>query len=104
MRTFEPVMQEQIDVFLRQLLCDHSQRKVSNMSRLCERLAVDIIAQLAFGYPLNTLTDPEHRVVIESLRNRSRRATLYYFWPRLKALDKVFDFLGNDGSISGLRR
>ena len=103
MRIFEPNMSQQIDRFLNQLLIDSRQSRASNMTPLCERLGVDIIGQLAFGYPLNTLVEPQHRVIIESLKNRSRRASLYYFWPQLKRLDRLFELIESNGNLGSLR-
>lgn len=65
LRTFEPTMRNEIDVFLRQLLKAHAEPV--NMTPLCERLATDIAGQLAFGQPLNTQTDATNRIFPRSM-------------------------------------
>lgn len=87
MRVFEPEMVKQVDSFLVQLM--RSQGETVDVSHRCERLGVDIIGQLAFGYPLNTQADPTHRVVIEGLKRRSARNQMYFWWSRLRAIEPV---------------
>jgi cytochrome P450 len=71
MRTFEPTMMEQIDVFLRKLLEKSSSLSKSpsrlNMTEQLKYLSLDIVALLAFGYRLNTQTDPQFRPAKDGL-------------------------------------
>ncbi|KAG8162311.1 hypothetical protein KVR01_008076 [Diaporthe batatas] len=60
LRAFEPTMNKEIDVFLKQLL--NAQGKAVNMSPAFERLATDIAGQLAFGQPLHTQTQAKNRI------------------------------------------
>ena len=50
MRVFEPVMAEQVNAFLTRLLHSSQEEEAINMSPCCERLGVDVVGQLAFGY------------------------------------------------------
>jgi hypothetical protein len=79
MRTFEPEMLEEIDIFLRNL--KHASKKglVVNMSPACKRLSLDIIGRLAFGYKLQSQTDPTHRVIVGGLKRRGDLTALYFF-------------------------
>jgi cytochrome P450 len=60
MRSFEPSMTDEINVFLGQLLKNAAQ--VVNMSPMCVHLTTDIAGQLAFGQPLNTQVDATNRL------------------------------------------
>lgn len=61
LRVFEPVMSREIDIFLEILLDSAKEREMVNMSRLCERLTVDIAGQLAFGMGLETQREEVNR-------------------------------------------
>ena len=54
MRTFEPRMSEQIDIFLQLLLTSCRSGSVVNMTERCQRLGVDIVGLLSFGHPFKT--------------------------------------------------
>ncbi|KAF1950263.1 cytochrome P450 [Byssothecium circinans] len=104
MRVFEQQMSQQIDVFLRLLLKSSQQNEVVNMSPRCERLGVDIVGQLAFGYQLDTQTDPTHRAVVDGIKLRGARGTLYYFWERLRAFNWMVDRMLGWKDIDGFYR
>lgn len=98
MRLFEPDMLNQIDSFLCQL---SRNIKVVNTTPLCERLGVDIIGQLAFGYQLDSQVDPTHRVMVEGMKSRSYRSALYFFWSRLRILENIFNLVEGRHSLDG---
>lgn len=104
MRVFEPQMQLQIDSFLTQLLESSRRKEIVNMTPRCERLGVDVVGELAFGYPLNTQTDPTHRVIIQGLKTRSDRSTLYFFWSKLRFLEQIFNLGSGRHSLIGFYR
>lgn len=89
MRAFEPEMANKVDIFLGQLLKANQNEAAVNMTPCCERLGVDIIGQLAFGFELNSQRDPTHRPVSAGLRARSRLGSLYMAWPSLRYLDPI---------------
>lgn len=91
-------MIKQIDSLLRQILRSSRHSEVVDMSPRCERLGVDVIGQLAFGYQLDTQVKPTYRGIVEGMKNLSDRSTLYFFWPRLRILEGVFN-LGNGKRI-----
>lgn len=101
MRVFEPDMIKQINSFLRQLLQSSRNTEVVNMTPRCERLGVDVIGQLAFGYQLDTQVDPTHRVMVEGMKSLSDRSSLYFFWPRLRILENIFDLVEGRYSLDG---
>ncbi|KAG6358759.1 hypothetical protein INS49_012278 [Diaporthe citri] len=101
MRVFEPHMQLHIDSFLTQLLRSSRKRDIINMTPRCERLGLDVVGELAFGYPLNTQTDPTHRVIMERLKTRSDRSALYFFWPLLRLLESLFNVGRGRHSLNG---
>ncbi|TGO43615.1 hypothetical protein BOTNAR_1690g00010 [Botryotinia narcissicola] len=59
LRSFEPTMSSEIDVFLKLFL--DTNNAVVNMSPLCERLTTDVAGQLAFRQPLDTQTEERNR-------------------------------------------
>ena len=81
MRAFEPIMSEQVDIFLKQLLQSSQGGDHVNMTLRCERLAVDIIGQLAFGFPLKTQTDRTNQSLHDSLKEMSNANSLFMAWP-----------------------
>lgn len=89
MRDFEPEMAQEVDVFLGQLLRSSQNEEIVNMTPSCERLGVDIIGQLAFGFELNSQRDPTHRPVSAGMRARSRLGSLYIAWPALRCMDPI---------------
>jgi cytochrome P450 len=101
MLVFEPVMSQQIDVSLLHLLQSSQQKEIVNISPWCERLGVDVVGQLAFGYPLNTQSDPTHRAIVEGIKARGARSSLYYFWERIRILDPIFERVRGRQSTEG---
>lgn len=94
MRAFEPIMSAAMDVFLRQLLESSQQGRLVNMTERCERLAVDIVGLLAFGYPLNTQTEETNKLVPDSLKNLSTLSTLIMAWPATRIVAPLVGWLG----------
>ncbi|KAI1501827.1 cytochrome P450 [Biscogniauxia marginata] len=94
MRVFEPTMSATTDVFLRQLLKSSQQGRPVNMTERCERLAVDIVGLLAFGYPLNTQTEETNQLVPDSLKTTSTLSTLIMAWPATHIVAPLAGWLG----------
>lgn len=86
MRTFEPTMNDQIDVFLRELLHSSQKGQVINMTPRCERLAIDNICHLAFGYPVDSQTSAKNRLVVEAMTLIMARVSLCMNWPAVAAI------------------
>lgn len=104
MRVFEPTMSGQINLFLKQLLHSSHRNEIVNMSPLCERLGVDIVGHLAFGYPLNTLSDPTHRIIVEGIKARGVRSSLYFFWHWVRHFDRMFMWIRGRKGMEGFYR
>ncbi|KAF3061047.1 Isotrichodermin C-15 hydroxylase [Daldinia childiae] len=94
MRAFEPTMSATMDIFLRQLLESSQQGSPVNMTERCERLAVDIVGLLAFGYPLNTQTEETNKLVPDSLKTTSTLSTLIMAWPATRIVAPLLGWLG----------
>lgn len=73
-RSFEPTMHEQVDIFLKQLATSDGPVE---MTHKLKRLALDVAALLAFGYPFKTQTEESHRFMLDSLMGRDYRVYLY---------------------------
>lgn len=93
-RSFEPIMSSQIDVFLQQILESCQQGRHVNMSVLCQRLGIDVIVLLAFGFPLNTQSDETHRRLLPIIDDLSWRINNYMQFPSIKPVEQVFAKLG----------
>jgi cytochrome P450 len=61
MRQFEPIMHEQIAVYLRHILKASQAKEHVELSDRIRLLGSDIVGFLAFGFPLNSQTDPRYR-------------------------------------------
>ncbi|KAK8097501.1 cytochrome P450 [Apiospora sp. TS-2023a] len=94
LRAFEPMMSGEVDVFLRQLLVSSKTAEVVNMTPRCERLGLDIIGLLSFGYRFNTQTDESHRYLQPVIDGMAWRMNTYMLWPILKPFEKLFMLLG----------
>ncbi|KAJ4422556.1 hypothetical protein N0V82_002784 [Gnomoniopsis sp. IMI 355080] len=95
MRTFEPTMNSQVEIFLRQLLPAAQKGEVVDVSPLTLRLAADVICHLGFGYPLSTLTEETNRPLLDAFGMASGRVALYMNWPATaKILDPLIGWLG----------
>lgn len=95
MRAFEPEMAQEVDVFLSQLLRSSQSEEIVDMTPSCERLGVDIIGQLAFGFDLNSQRNPTHRPISAGMRARSRLGSLYLAWPALRYMDPIITHLSS---------
>ncbi|CAJ2507046.1 Uu.00g082320.m01.CDS01 [Anthostomella pinea] len=65
MRSFEPIMVNQVLIFLRQLLQANS--SPVNMTPMCRYLGLDVAGLLGFGYERNLQTDHAHRSLTDAL-------------------------------------
>ncbi|KAK7923587.1 hypothetical protein PG985_007658 [Apiospora marii] len=68
--------------------------EIVNMSPRCERLGLDIIGLLSFGYRFNTQTEESHRFLQAVIDGMSWRINTYMLWPLLKPFEKLFMLLG----------
>jgi cytochrome P450 len=88
MRSFEPIMIEQVDIFIEQLrsAAEATEPKPLNMTDLAKRLGLDIVGHLAFGFALNLQTDPTYRFVLRGLAAGTYQSNCFMQWPMLKKL------------------
>ncbi|KAI1824076.1 cytochrome P450 [Xylaria intraflava] len=93
MRSFEPTMSEQIDIFIEQIrlastptLSPSGVARPINMTDLTKRLGADIVGHLAFGYALNMQTDPTYRFMLGGLAVGSYQNNSFMQFPMLKKL------------------
>jgi cytochrome P450 len=95
MRAFEPTLQEQVDVFLGNLYMASRDSRPVNMTENCKRLGLDVVGQLAFGFPLNTQTSPTYRFISKGMTMANYRVNAFIQFPFLKnvVLDSVLHVL-----------
>lgn len=94
MRTFEPTMGAQIDIFLRLLLASSRKRSPLDMTERCQRLGVDVVGLLAFGYPLTTQTGDDFRFLPPVIDAMSWRISTYMQFSPFARLEHIFAWLG----------
>ena len=87
MRTFEPVMSEQIDTFISQLGASSRRSEPVNVSERCMWLAGDVAGQFAFGYPLRLQTEAANRWLQRGLSFANARINVYMQLPVLHVLE-----------------
>ncbi|XP_044723774.1 cytochrome p450 domain-containing protein [Hirsutella rhossiliensis] len=93
MRKFEPVMSEQIDVFVQQLHTSAARSEPINMTQRCMWLGGDIVGQLAFGYSLRQQTDDANRWLQPGLALASARINVYMQAPVVRKLEPLLKVL-----------
>lgn len=94
MHTFEPTMSGQIDVFLRLLLVSSQIGNAVNMTQRCQRLGVDVVGLLAFGYPLATQTGEGFRFLPPAMDAMGWRISTYMQFSSLARFECIFSWLG----------
>lgn len=85
MRAFQPVMIQQINVFL-DLISTKSVSGPINISPLCRRLAMDIAVHLGFGATLNLQTTTDHDFIFTGTSIANFRINSYMNFPSLSKL------------------
>ncbi|KAI0146893.1 cytochrome P450 [Xylariaceae sp. FL1272] len=94
LRAFQPMMQEQIDIFLQQLLKASRRSEMVNMTTACNRLGVDVVGYMAFGCALKTQTEATNRLIPETMFHGIYMNNVYYTWPSLGRLSPIAHWLG----------
>tara|TARA_R110002003_G_scaffold79_7_gene7065 strand:- start:3738 stop:5105 length:1368 start_codon:yes stop_codon:yes gene_type:complete len=91
-RQFEPVMLQQVNVFLTQLLNASKERRPVDMSEACKLLGFDVSVELGFGYNLQLQSSEVNRWIVNAISTSNWRINLYIQWPSLKKLnlEKLF--------------
>ncbi|ROV88370.1 hypothetical protein VPNG_10271 [Cytospora leucostoma] len=93
MRSFESEMSKEIDVFLVNLLQLSRNNEVVDMTPLCDRLGMDVVGRLAFGFELKTQSEATYRHIAAGIKARSAINSVYMSWPDLRVLDRLITFL-----------
>ncbi|KAI1298539.1 cytochrome P450 [Xylaria venustula] len=75
MKTFEPIIIEQIHVFLRQVAA--CQENAIDLKDKCNYLGMDIVGLLSFGFPLHCQTEEKHRFFADHMPVSNRRLNAY---------------------------
>ena len=89
MRTFEPVMSEQVDIFIQQLSISSKKSEDVDMTERCMWLGGDIVGQLAFGYELKQQTNDANRWLQPGLALASARINVYMQAPIVRKLEPL---------------
>ncbi|KAI0193892.1 cytochrome P450 [Astrocystis sublimbata] len=75
MKTFEPIIAEQVDIFLKQIATFHD--SPVNMKDRCNYLGMDIVGLLSFGFPLHCQTEEKNRFFADHMPVSNRRLNTY---------------------------
>ncbi|POS68736.1 benzoate 4-monooxygenase, partial [Diaporthe helianthi] len=95
MRSFEPGMNSQVDIFLSELLKSAQKGEAVDVSPRFSRLAADVISSLGFGIPLHTQTEETNRPLLDAFTEVSSRIGLYMNRP---ATAKLLAWLAHKAS------
>ncbi|KAI1208484.1 cytochrome P450 [Annulohypoxylon truncatum] len=79
MRTFEPTLSNQVDVFVKQLLSPPD--APINMTERSKRLGLDIVGHLSFGYDLRLQTEETNRFLVNAIQLGNYRSNLNMQFP-----------------------
>ncbi|KAJ8122035.1 hypothetical protein ONZ43_g1668 [Nemania bipapillata] len=85
MKAFEPIVIEQIDIFLKQIAA--CQGSPIDMKDKCNYLGMDIVGLLSFGFALHCQTEQKHRFFADHMGVSNRRLNTYMqipFIPRYR--------------------
>ncbi|KAG4222612.1 hypothetical protein PC116_g28914, partial [Phytophthora cactorum] len=66
-KSFEPTVEDNINVYLKGILEASQASQPVNMSERVQYLALDIVTKLSFGYPLDTQTKKENRLWVHGV-------------------------------------
>lgn len=99
MRLFEPTMQEQVDIFLQLISTGAQDQAVVNMTERCQRLSVDVVGKLAFGYPFATQTETTYQYMSKVIDDMSWRISIYMQYPPLHSLELLMLLLNKQEFI-----
>ena len=81
MRAFEPVMIEQVDVYLRRLLADFRSSTPVNMTERSRQLGLNIAGLLGFGYDLGLQTEETNQFMLTMLEAGTLWSNVFLQWP-----------------------
>ncbi|RYP06663.1 hypothetical protein DL765_009397 [Monosporascus sp. GIB2] len=109
MRKFEPIMMEQVDIFVQQLLVLSRGSTPVNMSDRCKFIGIDIVGRLAFGYDLRSQTDPKNRHIAKEFKTGNHRLNVYMQDPflgmlRLEPLAQIINLAKKNSYLRILQR
>jgi cytochrome P450 len=86
MRTFEPTMIEQVDIFIQNLQVESVKSKPVNISKKVRQLGINIAAILAFGYDLRLQTDDENQFIQTVLDSGTWASNVSLQYPLIRKL------------------
>ncbi|ORX94597.1 cytochrome P450 monooxygenase-like protein [Clohesyomyces aquaticus] len=84
MRRFEPVMHEQVQVFLAQLARASKDSSPLDMSEKCSHLGLDISGEIGFGHGFELQTSEKNRWMPSGISTSNRRLNVYVQFPALR--------------------
>lgn len=67
MRTFEPIILQQLEIFLKLIRGSCTGSSPVNVSKRLDYLSCDIVGLLSFGYQLKLQTDDKHRFMVRGM-------------------------------------
>ncbi|KAI0013566.1 benzoate 4-monooxygenase cytochrome P450 [Xylariaceae sp. FL0662B] len=109
LRKFEPIIAQEVDIFVGQLLSACDSQAIVNMSERCKYLGLDIAALLSFGYPLRLQTERMNRHLVTSVARGSWITNMHMQFAFLKTIHFAVPFyllakLRGEAFLQTLRR
>ncbi|KAI0003184.1 cytochrome P450 [Xylariaceae sp. FL0662B] len=97
MRSFEPIMQKEIDVFIGELFKSSQTSEPMNMTPMCRYLGLDIVGHLGFGFDLHLQTSDTYRFLSNAFNMGNYRINVIMQLPWLLNLrpDLIAQYVPN---------
>ncbi|KAK5988232.1 Cytochrome P450 monooxygenase AKT7-like protein [Cladobotryum mycophilum] len=98
LRTFQPIIGAQVNIFIRRLLksCQDGESQAVNMSIVCKYLATDVIGYVSFGHAFKTQTEDTNHFYPNIMRRAVFTNNIYYTWPALSIFIPILRWLGRN--------
>ncbi|KAJ8125852.1 hypothetical protein O1611_g7786 [Lasiodiplodia mahajangana] len=81
MRSFEPIMVNEVDLFIRRLFLAAQKSYPVNVTEYARHLGLDLAGLLAFGYNLHLQTNKENRFILPMLDAGAFWSSIFLHWP-----------------------
>ncbi|KAH9906954.1 cytochrome P450 [Xylariomycetidae sp. FL2044] len=93
LKQFEPTILEQVDIFIQLIRESSAKGEHVNMSTSCQRLGIDIVGYLAFGFTLNLQTEETYRFMPPAFDIGRARINIFMQYPPLTILNGPVKYL-----------
>ena len=83
-RNFEPILKQQVAIFIEQLKSASLRNEPTDMSEQCKLLTLDVSGELGFGRSFDLQTSSKHHWMPQALTLSNWRINVYIQFPEIK--------------------